>query len=92
MAVIDEYLTYQQISEQVYRLLLTLPRRNHITPRASLPPNGIYVFYEKGELSHLGASMVDRIVRIGTHKSDGRFSPLEAIKTPVSLESMWGVH
>src|SRR5665647_2597967 len=63
----------QAITEQVYNLLLNLPRHNHLTPRIGLPLNGIYVFYETGEKCLLNGCEIDRIVRIGTHKSDGRF-------------------
>ncbi len=38
----------------------------------SLPKNGIYFFYEKGEAQNHAASERPRIVRVGTHK-DGNF-------------------
>lgn len=37
-----------------------------------LPENGIYFFYEKGELWGHGGSR-SRIVRVGTHRGDGNF-------------------
>jgi len=61
------------ITEEVYNLLIDLPRYNNITAKRELPPNGIYVFYERGEKCSLDGSDTDRIVRIGTHKSEGRF-------------------
>ena len=36
----------------------------------SLPSNGIYFFYEKGEIIDHGYGLKPRIVRIGTHKEN----------------------
>jgi hypothetical protein len=36
--------------------------------KSSIPPNGIYILFEKGEYGHRG----ERIVRVGTHTGDGR--------------------
>ena len=63
----------EQITIEVYSMLSRLPKHNHHTPKKELPVNGIYIFYEKGEICSLGESKTDRIVRVGTHKSDGRF-------------------
>jgi len=58
---------------QVYALIGLLPRLDHQTPRRQLPRNGIYLFFEKGEsASHLD-TVTDRIVRVGTHRANGRF-------------------
>lgn len=62
------------ITKEVYKLFLGLLRHNHLTRKNALPLNGIYIFYEKGETCPLGGIETDRIVRIGTHKSDGRFA------------------
>lgn len=58
--------------EQVYKAINLLPRYNNLTPSSDLPSNGIYIFFERGETITLSGN-IDRIVRIGTHKSDGRF-------------------
>ena len=63
----------EHIVAEIYNLLSCLPKHNHLTPKKELPVSGIYIFYEKGEKCYLGESETDRIVRIGTHKSDGRF-------------------
>jgi hypothetical protein len=36
----------------------------------SLPYNGIYFFYEEGEIADHGCGLIPRIVRIGTHKEN----------------------
>lgn len=57
----------------MYDLLLTLQRHDHLTRPAVLPKNGIYVFFERGEFVQFGDRLVDRIVRVGTHRKDDRF-------------------
>ena len=57
----------------LHQLVMGLPRLNHLTPLRSLPSNGIYLFYESDETTELLGSQVDRIVRVGTHRRDGRF-------------------
>ena len=61
------------MAEQVHLLFGRLPRLDSSTPRKSLPANGIYVFFEKGETVRIDGAVHDRIVRVGTHNSDGRF-------------------
>jgi hypothetical protein len=61
------------LTEQVHLLFGRLPRFDSSTARKSLPANGIYVFFEKGETVRIDGSTHDRIVRVGTHNSDGRF-------------------
>ncbi len=61
------------LTEQVYKAINTLPRYNHLTPKEELPDNGIYIFFENGENVWIDGKEVNRIVRIGTHKSDGLF-------------------
>jgi len=49
--------------ERIHRILEKLP--NHLSPSSDLPSNGLYFFYEKGEIcSHTGEP---RIVRVGNH-------------------------
>jgi len=43
-------------------------------PITVLPAKGIYVFFEQGETDVCQGVRVPRIVRIGTHKKDGRFT------------------
>lgn len=62
-----------EITSAVYELFSSQQRYNHLTTKGLLPPNGIYIFYEVGEKCLVAGKEVDRIVRIGTHKSDGRF-------------------
>lgn len=62
-----------QMIEEVYALIRLLPRLNHRTLRKQLPANGIYVFFERGEVVQWRSRVIDRIVRVGTHRGDGRF-------------------
>lgn len=62
-----------QITHRIYALVQSLDRHNHETKPAALPPNGIYFFFEQGETVRWRSATIDRIVRIGTHKKDGRF-------------------
>jgi hypothetical protein len=57
----------------VYALVRSLPRLNHEARSPDLPPNGIYLFFERGETVKREGQTYDRIVRIGTHRQDGRF-------------------
>lgn len=59
--------------ERLYNLILALPRFRHEIETGRLPLNGLYVFFEKGEIVKLGDKFLDRIVRVGTHREDGRF-------------------
>lgn len=61
------------MTKTVYQMLDLLPQYNHLIDFRLLPPNGIYIFYEAGERCRLDGKIVNRIVRIGTHKSEGRF-------------------
>ena len=61
-----------QLTREVYALFGSLPRMDYKTPLRELPENGLYVFYEAGESANLCGQLTDRIVRIGTHKKDGR--------------------
>ncbi|MDW7730424.1 MAG: hypothetical protein SCJ94_10550 [Bacillota bacterium] len=54
---------------EVYKLLKRLPRFNFYSDMRQMPDNGIYFFFEVGEYTIDG---YNRLVRIGTHRSDGR--------------------
>jgi hypothetical protein len=56
----------------VHTAALALTRHDHACDRKALPPNGIYLFFEKGETAALNGT-IQRIVRVGTHREDGRF-------------------
>lgn len=60
-------------ARQIYQLTNQLPRLDCNTSCQMLPSNGIYLFFEQSETVTLNESRHDRIVRVGTHKSDGRF-------------------
>jgi hypothetical protein len=57
----------------VYELARSLPWRDHLTPSQSLPLDGLYLFFERSELAECSGRTVDRIVRVGTHRVNGRF-------------------
>ena len=61
-----------ELSREIHRLALSLPRRDHSFPPKQLPSSGIYFFFEHGETAPLDGTVVDRIVRVGTHIMDGR--------------------
>ncbi len=61
------------LARLVHTLAAGLPRHNHRADRADLPRNGIYLFFERGESVPLGPTEAARIVRVGTHRVDGRF-------------------
>jgi len=56
-----------------YGLLAGLPRCNAATLRSALPVDGVYFFFEKGEQIEVAGAIMDRVVRVGTHRVDGRF-------------------
>jgi hypothetical protein len=49
--------------EMIHQAFLSLERLRYPFNQSTIPLNGIYVFFEKGELSHGH----ERIVRVGTH-------------------------
>ena len=63
-------MNFYDLCMDIYSIISILPRFSFQTPKKTLPSNGIYLFFEQGETidNNLG-----RIVRIGTHKADGRF-------------------
>jgi len=66
--------TAPELVREVYRLIIRLPRFDHSTPPSVLPRSGIYFLFEAGETVDLDGERVDRIVRVGTHRGDGRFA------------------
>jgi len=62
-----------QIIEEVYALIRLLPRLDHQTSRGLLPQNGVYLFFERGETVRCLDTVANRVVRVGTHRADGRF-------------------
>jgi hypothetical protein len=52
----------------LHERLAALPRHRFPFDAASLPRNGIYVLFERGETAH----GTDRIVRVGTHTGEGQ--------------------
>ena len=73
----DSIVYYKGADEDVYlrihELLELLPLYKYPVNRRDLPSNGIYFFYEEGEVIKVGSRVFKRIVRVGTHKEQGRF-------------------
>ncbi len=59
-----------RVVERIYQLVGMLPRYNGHSK--SLPKNGVYVFFEKGETIQVGNKTMDRIVNVGTHRKPDR--------------------
>lgn len=53
---------------ELHHLFKQLPRYHYPYDLDQVPRNGIYILFERGEKAHGG----DRIVRIGSHRGDGR--------------------
>jgi len=62
-----------QLTEELYALIGLLPRWNHQTAKMQLPQNGVYVFFERGETLQWRGTVKERMVRVGTHRKNGRF-------------------
>lgn len=60
------------ITSGIYSLVAQLSRHDSTFKGTDLPKNGLYLFYEAGELIEYGGAAVDRIVRVGTHRADNR--------------------
>lgn len=63
------------LAQAVHDLLTLLPRFDHSSGRNDIPINGLYFFFEREEFWQVGDRQVDRIVRVGTHRVDGRAHP-----------------
>lgn len=59
------------ICAEIHRLFNQLPRHTFPFDIESIPKNGIYILFEKGETGH----GVDRIVRVGTHNGKNQLRP-----------------
>lgn len=60
------------LTRAIHVLAADLPRFNHGFLPQELPPNGIYLFFERGETVEVDGNCVERIVRIGTHRANHR--------------------
>lgn len=65
--------TMLRLTQTVHNLLLGTPRLNTSADKRALPADGLYVFFERGEFVNVGDRHIERIVRVGTHRKDGRF-------------------
>jgi hypothetical protein len=65
---------HRDLTAEVHRQMLALPRFDASMRGRDLPKNGIYVFFETGETIELGDRTADRIVRVGTHGGEDRLS------------------
>jgi hypothetical protein len=57
-----------QACQELHRYFSSLPRYHFPFEKSSIPRNGIYILFEKGETAH----GTDRVVRIGTHTGEGQ--------------------
>jgi len=68
---------YTSVNEDIYlrihELLKLLPLHRYPIRSQDLPSNGIYFFYEEGEVIKIDNRVFKRIVRVGTHREQGRF-------------------
>src|SRR5262245_14830124 len=60
------------LTHALHELVAALPRFDHRFARSDLPANGIYFFFELDESVQIDTRATDRIVRVGTHRGDGR--------------------
>lgn len=58
------------VCQELHKIFNSLKRFSFPFEEEDIPNNGIYILFEKGELSHGG----DRIVRIGTHTGENQLS------------------
>lgn len=58
---------YENLCMELHNFFNKLERFTFSFDDSKIPKNGVYVFFEKGEVYH----GLDRIVRIGTHRGDG---------------------
>ncbi len=62
-----------ELVDRLYALVQGLPRCDSTTDLHKLPADGIYLFFEMGELAPWRGGTTDRIVRIGINEKDGGF-------------------
>ncbi|MBE0475699.1 MAG: hypothetical protein IBX62_01160 [Coriobacteriia bacterium] len=60
------------LSLRVHALAATLPRHDWRSDERALPPNGIYLMFERGERVRTPDGPVDRVVRVASHRKPGR--------------------
>ena len=60
-------------TKDLYRVVNRLPRITYPFDSSALPNNGIYLFFEEGEVINSFGEQHSRIVRVGTHRKDSRF-------------------
>ncbi len=65
---LKEETSMSEICQRLHDLCNSLPRHWYPFDELSIPRNGIYILFEKGEYAH-GA---DRIVRVGTHRGENQ--------------------
>ncbi len=65
--------TLETNCQVIHELSEQLPLHDSRTPTTRLPRDGIYFFYEGGELCPHGDVIRPRIIRVGTHREHGRF-------------------
>lgn len=54
--------------EKIHKLVNSLKRHTFPFDDSAIPSDGVYILFQKGEKGH----GMDRIVRVGTHTSDGK--------------------
>jgi len=63
-----------RMAVRIHAVVDNLPRLDQTFARSDIPRDGIYLLFEDGETTLVGGQQVDRIVRVGTHRVDGRLS------------------
>jgi hypothetical protein len=61
-----------ELAAELQKLVSALPRFGGMFARAEVPSDGIYFFFERGETVQHRGRVFDRVVRVGTHRVDGR--------------------
>ena len=59
--------------QRIYARIDQLPRFRYPIAYERLPQDGIYFFFEAGEIVEVDGDVRDRVARVGTHRVDGRF-------------------
>ena len=63
---------HRQVYISIHRIVESLPLHRYPISRTDLPSNGLYFFYEKCERFCVDGQLIDRIVRVGTHREQDR--------------------
>lgn len=58
---------------RIHKIVESLPIYRYPVSKEILPENGVYFFYEEGEKIQVDPQVKNRIVRVGTHREQGRF-------------------